>query len=176
MKWLPGPLQPLELAGVCHLLSSTVLEFQGWNNHDLLPLPWKWLSDAECQSLPQSCCSVILDLVITFSASCCSVAKSYPTLCNQPHELQCTRLLCPPLSPRVYSNLCLLSRWCHPAISSSVVPFSFHLQSFPASGSFPMSQLFISGSQSIGASTSALVLPMNIQGWFPLGLTRWYTL
>ena len=128
------------------------------------------LSASPCHS---HSCPIILDLVIKFSASC-SVAKSCPALCNQPHELQYTRLLCPPLSPRVYSNSCLLSQWCHPAISSSVIPSSLHLQSFPASGSFPMSQLFISGGQSIGASAS--VLPMNIQSWFPLGLTGWSTL
>ena len=86
-----------------------------------------------------------------------------------PHELQHTRLPCPSLSPWVCSNLCLLSQWCHPTISSSVVPFSSCLQSFPILGSSLMSQLFTSGSQSFGASAS--VLPMNIQGWFPLGLT-----
>ena len=89
----------------------------------------------------------------------------------QSHGPQNARLPCPSPSPRVYSNSCPLSWWCHPTISSSVVPFSSCLQSFPASGSFPMSQLFTSGSQSIGASASALVLPMNIQGWFALGLT-----
>ena len=89
-----------------------------------------------------------------------------------PHGLQHTRLLCPPLSPRVCSNSCLLSWWCHPTISSSVTPFSWP-QSFPASGSFPMSRLFTSSGQSIGASASASVLPINIQGWFPLGLTGW---
>ena len=76
----------------------------------------------------------------------------------------------PSLSPRVCSNSRPLSRWCHPTISSSFIPFSSHLQSFPASGSFPMSQLFTSGGQIIGASASASVLPMNNQGWFPLGL------
>ena len=91
----------------------------------------------------------------------------------QPHELQHTRLLCLPRSPRVCSNSCSLSGWCYPTISSSVTPFSNCLQSFPASGSFPMSLLFTSGSQSIGAWAwaSTLVLPMNIQGWCPLGLT-----
>ena len=74
-------------------------------------------------------------------------------------------------TPGVYSNSCLLSRWCHLTISSSVIPFSSCLQSFPTSGSFPMSQLFASGGQRIGASASASVLPMNIQGWFLLGLT-----
>ena len=88
-----------------------------------------------------------------------------------PHELQHTRLLCPPLYPTVYSNSCPLSWWCHPTISSSVIPFSSCPQSFLASGSFPVNRLFASGGQRIGASASASVLPMNIQGWFPLGLT-----
>ena len=86
-----------------------------------------------------------------------------------PHGLQLARLPCPSPSPRVCSNSCPSSPWCHPTISSSVVPFSFCPQSFPASGSLPMSQLFTSGGQSIGTSVS--VLPMNIQSWFPLGLT-----
>ena len=88
----------------------------------------------------------------------------------QPHGLWCIRLPCPSLSPGVCSNLCPLSQWCHPTISSSVAPVSFWLQSFPAWGSFTGSQLFTSGGQSIGVSASASVLPMNIQGWFPLGL------
>ena len=86
------------------------------------------------------------------------------------HGLQHTKLPCRSPSPGVCSNSCPLSWWCHPTISSSVVPFSSRLQSFPASGFFPMSQLFTSGGQSIGASVSASVLPMNIHGWFPLGL------
>ena len=86
-----------------------------------------------------------------------------------PHGLQYTRLPCPSLSPRVCSNSYPLSRWCHPNISSSVTPFTSCSQSFPASESFPMSWIFASGGQSIGASTS--VLPVNIQGWFLLGLT-----
>ena len=89
----------------------------------------------------------------------------------QPHGLQHTRPPCPPPTPGVYPNSCPLSRWCHPAISSSVVPFPSCLQSFPASGSFPMSWFFASGGQSIGVSASASVLPMNIQDWFPLGWT-----
>ena len=88
----------------------------------------------------------------------------------KPHGLQHTRPPCSSPTPGVYSNSCPLSRWCHPTISSSVVPFSCH-QSFPASGSFPTSQLFTSGGQSIGPSASASVLPMNIQDWFPVGLT-----
>jgi len=87
------------------------------------------------------------------------------------HELQHARLPCPLLSPRVCSSSCPLSQWCYLTVSSSATLFSFCLQSFPASESFPMSRFFASGSQSIGASASASVLPMNIQGWFALGLT-----
>ena len=93
----------------------------------------------------------------------------------RPHGLQHTRPPCPSPTPGVYSNSCLLSRWCCPTISSSVIPFS-QLQSFPKSGSFQMSQLFAWGSQSIGVSASASVLPMNIQDWFPLRLTGWISL
>ena len=88
-----------------------------------------------------------------------------------PHGLQHTRLPCPSPTPGAYSNSCSLSQWYHPTISSSVISFSSCLQSFPASGSFPLSQFFTSGGQSIGVSASASVLPMNIQAWFPLGLT-----
>ena len=86
----------------------------------------------------------------------------------QPHGLQHARLPCPSPTPGACSNSCPPSRWCHPTISSSVVPFSFRLQSFPASRSFPVSQFFASGGQSMGASASASVLPMNIQDWFLL--------
>ena len=86
----------------------------------------------------------------------------------QPQGLQHARPPCPSPTPRAYSKSCLLSRWCHPTISSSVVPFSSCFQSFPASRSFPISQLFTSGGQSIGVSAS--VLSLNIQGYFPLGL------
>ena len=88
-----------------------------------------------------------------------------------PHGLQHARPPCPSPTPRVYSNSCPLSQWCHPTISSFVIPFSSCLQSLPASGSFQMSQFFTSGGQSIGVSASASVHPMNIQGWFLLGLT-----
>ena len=89
----------------------------------------------------------------------------------RPHGLQHARLSCPSPTPRAYSNSCPSSWWCHPTISPSVIPFSSHLQSCPASGSFPMSQFFISDGQSVGFYASASVLPMNIQDWFPLGLT-----
>ena len=94
----------------------------------------------------------------------------------QPHGLQHARLLCPSPTPGAYSNSGPSSQWCHLTISSSVVPFFSWLRSFPASGSFPTSQFFISGGQSIAVSASASVLPMNIQDWFPLGLTGWISL
>ena len=93
-----------------------------------------------------------------------------------PHGLQHAGLPCPSPAPGVYSNSCPLSRWYHPTISSSVVPFSSCLQSFPASGSSLMSQLFLSGGQSFGVSASTSVFPMNIHDWFPLGWTGWISL
>ena len=109
---------------------------------------------------------------------CCSVQFSHSVVSNSlwPHGLQHTRPHCPLPTPRVYPNSCPLSRWCHPAISSSVVPFSSCPQSFPASGSFQMSQLFTSGGQSIGVLASKSVLPMNTQDWSPLGRTGWISL
>ena len=93
-----------------------------------------------------------------------------------PHGLQHTSLPCPSPTPGACSNSCPSSRWYHPTISFSVVPFSSCLQSFPASGSFPTSQFFTSVGQSIGVSASASVLPMNIQNWFPLGWIGWISL
>ena len=110
-------------------------------------------------------------MVNSTSISCCwSIAKSCPTPCN-PNELQHTRFPCPSPTPGACSNSCPLSHWCHPAISSSDASFFSCTQSFPVSRSFPMSQIFTSGGPSIGASTSSSVLLMNIQDWFPLGLT-----
>ena len=94
----------------------------------------------------------------------------------RPHWLQHARSPCPSPTTGVYSNSCPLSQWWHPTISSSVIPFSSHLQYFPAPGSFQMSQLFTSGGQSIGVSASTSVLPMNIQGLFPLGFIGWISL
>ena len=94
----------------------------------------------------------------------------------RPHELQHPRPPCPSPTPRVYLNSCPLSRWCHSTISSSVIPFSSNLQSFPASKSFQISQLFVSGGQSIGVSALASVLPMNTQDWSPLEWIGWISL
>ena len=95
--------------------------------------------------------------------------SDYLQPCGQQHA----RLPCPSPTPKVYPNSWPPRQWCHPTISSSVIPFSSHLQSFPASGSFPVSRFFASGGQSIAASASASALPMKIQDWFPLGWTAW---
>ena len=108
-------------------------------------------------------------LLVQFS---CSVMSNF----LRPQGLQHARPPCPSPTPGAYSNPCPLRQWCHPTISSSVIPFSSCLQSLPASGSFPMNQFFASGSQSIGVSASASVLPMNIQDWSPLGWTGWISL
>ena len=99
----------------------------------------------------------------------CSVVSEYLS----PHEPEHTKPPCPPPTPRVQPNPCPLGRWCHPTISSSVIPFCSCPQSFLASGPFPMSQVFTSGGQSIGVSPSISVLPMNTQDWSPLGWTGW---
>ena len=104
--------------------------------------------------------------VLTVQFTCSDVSDSLG-----PHGLQHARLPCPSPTPRAYSNSCPSRWWCHPTISSSVIPFSFCLQFSPALESFPMSQFFASGGQSIGVSASTLVLPMNVQDWSPLGLT-----
>ena len=117
------------------------------------------------------CTYIHICMYLSVQFSCSVVSDSL-----QPHELQHARPPCPSPNPRVYSNPCPLSRWCHPTVSSSVVPFSSHFQSFPALGSFQMSQFFASDGQRIAVSASASVLPMNIQDWFPLGWTGWISL
>ena len=126
-------------------------------NNDMWAKIWKrkWTRHAE---------SLSRDKMLLFSRTVMSNSL-------RPHGLQHVWLPCPSTTPGAYSNSCPSSWWCHPTISSSVTPFSSCLQSFPASGSFPMSQFFASGGQSIGVSASASVLPVNSQSWFPLGLT-----
>ena len=119
-----------------------------------------------CLSLVCLVCFVF----VLFRSQHCSVIQSCSTLCD-PHGLQHSRFPCPSPSPGACSNSCPLSQWWHSAISSPIVPFFSCLQSFPASGSFLMNWLFESGGQTIGASASASVLPVNIQGWFHLGFT-----
>ena len=118
------------------------------------------------------------NVILTSKAVGCSESRipiQYSSVAQSnslwPHGLQHTRLPCPSPTPGACSDSCPSSGWCHPTISSSVIPFSSCLQSFPASGSFPISQFFTSGGQSIGASASESVFPVNIQDWFPLGFT-----
>ena len=147
----------------CHFLLQGVLPAQGSDaslsvsctGRQVLCTSAAWVAPAVCISSVQSLSHVLL---------------------LRPHGLQHTRLSCPSPTPGVYSNSCPSSWWCHPAISSSIILLSSCLQSFLASGSFPMSQFFTSDGQSIGVSTSASVLPMNIQDWFPLGWTGWISL
>ena len=110
-------------------------------------------------------------LVISVQFRCSVMSDSL-----RPHELQHIRPPCPSPTPRVHPNSCPLTQWCHPTISSSVVPFSSCSQFFPASGSFQMSQLFASGGQSVGVLASTSVPPLNTQGWSPLGWTGWISL
>ena len=123
--------------------------------------------------------SVFFSSIIVFFSSVTSVSQFSHSVVSDslwPHGLQHTRLPCPSPTPGAYSNSSPSCQWCHPAISSSVVPFSSCLQSFPASGSFPMSRFFTSDGQSIGVSASTSVLPMNIQDWVPLGWIGWIVL
>ena len=140
--------------GMCVCMSSHILCV--WHTSSHVCIPYKWL-----------CLCIVLLLLFNRSV----VSDSL-----RPHGLHHAKLLCPSPSQRVCSNSCPSSWWCHPTISSCAVPFSSFLQSFPASGSFPMSQFFSTGGQSIGVSASASVLPMNIQDWFPLGWTGWVSL
>ena len=121
-------------------------------------------------------CVCVCIYIYVFQFSSVQFSRSVVSDSLQPHEQQHTRYPCPSPTPGVHPNPCPLSRWCHPTISSSAVPFSSCPQSFPASGSFQMSQLFASGGQNIGVSASQSVLPMNTQDWSPLGWTSWISL
>ena len=125
---------------------------------------------------PRSPALQINSLPLSHQISSVQFSHSVMSDCLWPHEPQHARPPCPSPTPRVHWNPCPLSRWCHSTISSSVVTFSSCPQSFPASGSFQMSQLFISGGQSIGVSASTSVLPMKTQDWSPLGWTGWISL
>ena len=140
------------------------MDFNFWNM--CLCMHGKYLKGFTRNFVGMATTTKIVMLFLSFS----SVAQSCPTLCD---SMDCSTPgpPCPSPTPGAYSNSCPSSWWCHPTISFSLVPFSFCLQSFPASESFPVSQLFASGGQSIGASASASAPQMNIQSWFPLGLT-----
>ena len=152
----PGGTPPL---GVSQLLK--IVKDSSWNTAFTCKL-------ANPESAPQPA---------SFSGSFSSVQFSHSVVSDsvQPYGLQHTMPLCPSPTPRVYSNSCPLTQWCHPIILSSAIPFSC-FKSFPASGSFQMSQFFASGGQNIGVSASASVVPMNTQDWFPLGWTGWISL
>ena len=161
IQWLStGKYSTLAVINETHLRKNKVPFIAGsplqkrWNG---------WSSSVPSQST-YSLCQVHLFSSVQFSLSVVSNSL-------HPHKPQHARPPCPSPTPGVHPNSCPLSRWWHPTISSSVVPFSSCPQSFPASGSFQMSQLFTSGGQSIGVSTSASVLPMNTQDWSPLGWT-----
>ena len=141
------------------------------DNSDLTMLynPFNVLLNSVCFYLAENFCIYVYQRSVQFS---CSVMSD--SLWS--HGLQHARLPCPSPIPRAYSNSCTLNWWCHLTISSSAVPFSSCLQSFPAPGSFQVSQFLASGGQSIGVSASASVLTMNIQTWFPLGWTGWISL
>ena len=164
--------KPWALALGCWLVISY---WSGLKAGQFLPPPESELSDdRDCFWLYHFRFFALAIHILQFSSvqsSCSAMSDSF-----QPHGLQHTRLPCPLPAPRACSNSCPSSWWWHPTISSSVIPFSSHLQTFPASGSFPMNQFFPSGCESIGASASASVLPINIQDWSPLGWTGWISL
>ena len=142
---------------------------------------WTWLSDSAHYSVAQKHHDLLIHFTNGaqagyFSFSSVQFSCSVMSISLWPHESQHARPPCPSPTPGVYSNSCPSSWWCHPAISSFVVPFSSCPQSFPASGSFPMSQLFAWGGQSAGVSASVSVLPMDTQDWSPLGWTGWVSL
>ena len=171
--WLGHALDPAPTSPVLPSVKSKCIS--GFSGPTLWEAPeaWSWQSGKETISYaktwrPFNHLVKLLDHLLCISSVQFNNSVMSDSL--QPHGLQHARPPCPWPTPRVYSNSCPLSRWCHSTISSSVVPFSSCLQAFPASGSFQMSQFFTSGGQSIRVSAS--VFPMNIQGWFLLGLTN----
>ena len=150
------PSNHLILCRPLFLLPSIIPSIKVFSNESVLRIRWLKYWSFSSYSV-QFSCSVVSDSL-------------------RPHESQHARPSCPSPTPGVYPNSCPSSRWCHPTISSSVIPFSSCPQSLPASGSLPMSQLFAWGGQSIGVSASISVLPMNTQDWSPLGWTGWISL
>ena len=152
--------------------------FQCWSlcsSHPLLP-PLCPQVCSLCLHLPYCSANRLIGTIFLHSFSSVHFSRSVVSDSLGPHGLQHTRLPCPTPTPTVYSNSCPSSRWCHPTISSSVIPFSSCPQSFPASGSFQMSQFFASGGQSTGVSASVSVFPMNIKDRSPLEWTGWISL
>ena len=184
IPWMeePGGLPSLGLHRVGHDWSHLAAAAAAWI------VVWRWCSHGVYSGEPSSWVSwgsrvpacrqaqESTQFLASHLFSSVQFSRSVVSDSLRPHEPQHTRPLCPSPTPGVHPNPCPLSRWCHPTISSSVVSFSSCPQSFPASGSFQMSQIFTSGGQSIGISVSASVLPLNIQDWFCLGWTGWISL
>ena len=184
--WLPcHPLSPrlcsnsLPLSWWCYLTISSSAAPSSFafnlSQHQGL-FQWVGSFTSGGQSIGASAPVSVLPMNIRVDFLSVQFSRSVVSDSLQPHEPQHARPPCPSPTPRVHPNPCSLSWWCHPAISSSVVPFYSCPQSFPTSGSFPMSQLFASGGQSIGVSASTSVLPTNTQDWSPLGWTGWISL
>ena len=163
-----------------YLRISEICSFLLWHTFsqikNLLTKEYNQISMVYQQYFNTALASLSLRIFFTFSWGSVQFSCSVMSDSLQPHELQHARPPCPSPIPRVHSNSCPSSRWCNPAISSSVVPFSSCPQSLPALKSFQMSQLFTWGGQSIGVSASASFLPMNTQDWSPLGWTAWISL
>ena len=163
------------------ILDTELIHFQFSCLHirtPLLSLYRLMIWDAIISSFTLNILNITYDFYLVhplYQFSSVQFSRSVVSDSSQPHGLQHSRLPCPSSTPGAYSNSCPSSWWYHPTISSSVVPFFSRLQSFPASGSFPISQFFPSGGHSIGISASS-VLPMNIQDWFPLGWPGWISL
>ena len=137
---------------------------------------WRWILQWPIWGCGEQCGESVLYFCMLVAISSVQFSRSVASNSLWPHEPQHARPPCPSPTPGVYPYSCPLSQWCHPTISSSVIPVSSCPQSFPASGSFPMSQLFASGGQSIGVSASTSALPMNTQDWSPVGWPGWISL
>ena len=175
-------LEAIELCPSLWNIFHVVWSGAGQGNGFILLKSFKIYVYPSTRTLAQSCTAISRLLLPCFSMpsltwfSSVQFSRSVVSDSLQPHELQHARPPCPSPIPGVYPNSCPLSWWCHSTISSSVIPFSSCLQSFPTSGSFLMSQLFTWGGQSIDVSASTSVLPMNTQDWSPLGWTGWISL
>ena len=168
LEWLPAGKKPILVKSQPFVWSGSLTSAAA-----ALPLPSSWLRRVAIES--DTCLSLGAFALVPSAWTFLQFSRSVVSDFLRSHELQHARPPCPSQTPGVYSNSCSSSQWCHPAISSSVVPFSCP-QSFPASGSFPMSQLFTWDGQSTGVSASASVLPMNTQDWSTSGWTGWISL